>query len=94
MILLRKWKRVTVTLIDMLAPKKALEEFLNDKIIKIKMGLYFWRGMYYEVLPYSKILKSRTTKADHFLKYTYRGTVYGIRELSKSLLLKRYNIAY
>lgn len=65
---------------------------LNDDVIELKMGLFAWRGLYYEVIPYKKIKKDKSTRVDHFVKYMGGRTLYGIREISKSLILKRYNL--
>jgi len=70
--------------------KNALQDFLNDKVIRIAPRLYLWRNTYYQCLPYQSILKSRKTRADHFVRHEYNGELYGIREMSKALLKKYY----
>lgn len=37
--------------------QRALENFLGDKVTPLALGLYLWRGKYYEVLPYTLVLK-------------------------------------
>lgn len=70
--------------------KKVLELFLNDEVSQLKIGLFLWRGIYYEVIPYKEILKDKTRKASHFIKIKVGKTLYGIRELSENTLKRHY----
>lgn len=67
--------------------QKALEEFLNSGVEKLALGLYLWRGKYYEVLP------SRLTTVRHnwsgFVRLEHKGKVWMMREASDDVL-KRY----
>lgn len=74
--------------------KKVLELFLNDRVEPITKGLYRWRGIPYEVIPYNAILKDKKRKPDHFIKVQEGGVWYGIRELSNKVLKKFYGIEY
>lgn len=76
--------------------QKVLEQFLNDKVEAIKPfnSLFFWRDMLYEVFPYNKILKDKSRKASHFIKYIAGSTLYGIREVSPEVLYKHYITEY
>lgn len=65
---------------------EVLTDFLNDRPTKIQSGIFEWRGRYYQVIYYGKI--SKISKPDHFIKWTYKGKLYGIREMSKKLLKK------
>jgi len=68
--------------------QKALEEFLNDHVNKLALGVYEWRGNYYEVLPYS-VTQSRHNWSG-FIKQAYREKVFMIREASDEILKKYY----
>ena len=76
--------------------KKVLEEFLNDKVEQVLpfSQLFFWRGIFYEVIPYKEILKDDTRKASHFVKYVTGKTLYGIREMSDLALSRHYRKEY
>lgn len=81
----------------MITRKQILEDFLNDKVEAVKpfeKQLFFWRGMYYEVIPYKDILKDKTRKASHFIKRISGHTLYGLRELSGGTLTKHYRKNY
>lgn len=72
--------------------QQVIQNFLNDDVQKVCQSLYVWRRRYYEVLPYSFILKSKKTKPDHFIKWIFGNKLYGIREMSKALLKKYYGL--
>jgi len=69
--------------------QKVLETFLNDEVDQVEFGIYKWRGILYEILPYKKILKSKKLKASHFIKFQ-DNTLYGIREISPAVYKKHY----
>lgn len=74
--------------------QKVLENFLNSKVEPITKGLYRWRGIPYEVIPYNAIKKDKRRRVDHFIKVQEGGVWYGIRELSNKVLMKFYGLPY
>lgn len=70
--------------------KKVIEEFLNDEVKPLRHAVYEWRGLMYEIIPYKEILKDKTLKASHFVKFVCNDCTYGIRELSQKVFKKRY----
>lgn len=72
--------------------QKALEEFLGDKVEKLALGLYSWRGKYYEVLP------SRLTTIRHnwsgFVRLERGKKVWMMREASDEIVMKYYPKVY
>ena len=70
--------------------KSVIQSFLNDEVEQLRNSVYLWRGIMYEILPYKEILKDKTTRADHFIKYLCNDCTYGLRELSMSIFKKRY----
>lgn len=68
--------------------KLALQEFLNDTVTRLELGLYTWRGKYYEVLPYKELLKRGGWSG--FIKWTYKNVLFGIRELSDATRKKHF----
>lgn len=67
----------------------ALEEFLNDEVLDVTNGLYMWHKKYYQVMLRANIAV-KGMKFDSFIRYEYKGKVYGIREMSDNLLKKYY----
>lgn len=67
---------------------KVLEDFLGDKVEKLKSGVFRWRSLFYQVEYYPAILRNKKLKASHFIVYEYNGRRYGIRELSDKVLQK------
>jgi hypothetical protein len=61
-----------------------ITDFLHDTPKKIKSGIFEWREHYYEVKYWKKITKAHQNS--HFVKWNYKGSLYGIREVSKHLL--------
>jgi hypothetical protein len=68
--------------------KKALEDFLNDSVEVIQLGLYKWREIHYEVIPRSLALKRHNWSG--FVRKEFRGRSYMIREASKETIQKYY----
>lgn len=67
------------------ARQKALENFVNDKVETTpNKTLFIWRGRVYQVLPYKQI-RSFGSREDHFIKWTFKQYVYGIREYNPKL---------
>jgi len=68
--------------------QKALEEFLGDKVERLALGLFLWRGKYYEVLP------SRLTTVRHnwsgFVRLQHGKKVWMMREASEEIIHKYY----
>jgi hypothetical protein len=65
--------------------QQALEEFLNDNVVKLATGLYTWRGKYYEVLTYTKTLKRHNWSQFITIEGGYR-----MREASLDIIKKYY----
>lgn len=76
--------------------QQVIELFLNDKVEKVHPfdTLFLWHNMLYEVFPYSEILKDTSRKASHFVKYIVGKTLYGIREVSTTVLATHYKAEY
>lgn len=75
--------------------QKALQEFLNDFVIKTTLGLYFWHDKYYQVLPYNKV-KTKLGKGhnvNQFVIIYYKDKKFALREMS-DLTLKKYYPKY
>ena len=72
--------------------RKILEEFINDKVQTVPpfKSLFYWRGIFYEIIPYKQILRDSSRKASHFVKYIGGQTLYGIREMSDDALKTHY----
>lgn len=69
---------------------KALEQLINIEPTKLKLGLYQWSNLYYEVKPYSEI-KKKGKSGGNITKYiyvTYGGVKYGIWELTPAMVKK------
>lgn len=65
--------------------QQALEAFLNDEVEKKALSLYFWRGRYYEVLPYRTTLKRH-----NWSQFVGIGEGFMMREASKEIIKKYY----
>lgn len=71
--------------------KRALESLVNNPVIKLETGLYRWGDIIYEVKPYDKILtKKYGHGAGQYIKWTYKGILFGIREMSLKMIEKYY----
>lgn len=70
--------------------KQVIERFLNDKVESVNYSVYKWHDLTYEVIPYKELLKDKTLKASHFIKFQCGIITYGIRELSCKVFKKRY----
>jgi len=69
--------------------QQVLADFLNEPdIVKLALGLYSWRGISYEVLPYSLTIKRHNWSG--FIRYMYKGNVYCIREATNDMIKKYY----
>lgn len=68
--------------------QKALEEFLNDEVQKLALGVYIWRGKYYEVLPYERTLKRHNWSG--FVRAHLDDKIFMIREASDEVLNRYY----
>lgn len=66
--------------------QKLLEELLNDKVEKITARLFRWRGLYYEVLPYSLTLKRHNWSG-----FVRLGDGFMMREASVDIIKKYYS---
>lgn len=64
--------------------QKALENFLNTEVTKLKSGVYQWRERFYEVKYYRYCVADH--QQSHFIKWEFGGKVWGIREVSEDLL--------
>ena len=69
--------------------KLALQDFINDEPETKELGIYFWRGKTYQVMPYLQ-MQTRGMKADSFIKHKYGNKTYAIREMSEQLLKNYY----
>lgn len=58
--------------------KIALENLLNDKVERIELGFYKWRGITYKVVPYKKIKKGWS----QYNKLQHKTRLYGYKEVS------------
>jgi len=65
--------------------KEVLQEFLNDEIEEITPGLYKWRGIYYQVLG-----RSRVIKLHNWSQFIQISDKYLMREMSKDMIKKYY----
>lgn len=65
--------------------QQALEEFLNDSVEKLAVGLFKWRGRYYEVLPYRMTLKRH-----NWSQFVRLGEGFMMREASNEIIKKYY----
>ena len=65
--------------------KKFLTEFLDDTVVEIEKGLFLWKNIYYEVLPYSTTLKRHNWSG--FVRYR---DIYMFREASMIVIKKWY----
>ena len=72
--------------------KKALELFLNDSVTELKLGCYEWKGKYYEVLPYKKILQRGGWSG--FVKLYHGNRTLGMRELTEQTLKRYYKAVW
>ena len=69
---------------------KALEELVNIKPTKLKLGAYRVLNLYYIVKPYSEI-KRQGKQGGNITKYiyvTYTGIKFGIWELTPAMVKK------
>jgi hypothetical protein len=57
--------------------KIALENLLNDNVVRLKLGIYIWHGITFEVVPYKKIKKGWS----QYNKLIYKNIIYGYKEL-------------
>lgn len=65
--------------------RRALGDFINDLPKKVKGDIYEWRGKLYQVKPYKDILvKKYGHGASQYIKWMYKGELYGIKEFSHS----------
>lgn len=72
--------------------KRALESFLNNPVTTLETGLYRWEDIIYEVKPYDKILNKKYGHgAGQYIKWTYKGILFGIREMSLKMIEKYYH---
>lgn len=65
--------------------QQALEFFLNDKVERKALGLYLWRGKYFEVLTYQKTLKRH-----NWSQFVTIAGGYKMREASEEIIKKYY----
>jgi hypothetical protein len=70
--------------------KKVIEDFVNSEVVMVKPTVFQWGTLLFEVMTYKQMLKDKTLKASHFLKWDFKGREYAIRELSQKVYKKRY----
>lgn len=68
--------------------QKCLEEWLNSDVVKLALGLYLWRGRYYEVLPHSLTIKRHNWSG--FIRRSYKKKTYMVREASDDIVKQYY----
>jgi hypothetical protein len=66
--------------------QQTLEDFLNSPVRELRKGIYTWHEKYYQVVVYKTLLKKGGWS--QYIKYRYKGKLYGIRELTEPMLEK------
>ena len=65
--------------------QQALEEFLNDSVEKLAVGLFKWHGRYYEVVPHHYTLRRHNWSQFVTISGGFR-----MREASEEIIKKYY----
>jgi hypothetical protein len=65
--------------------QQSLETFLNDKVRRLALGLYEWRGHYYEVVTYQMTLRRH-----NWSQYIRLDERFSMREMSEAMIKKYY----